>query len=299
MRGRTIKLYIMGTDYKNLKTAELSNWTGKAYIGERKHVKLVQSIDELSLPGVYFLLKESNFDIIKNIYIGEADEVNSRINNHYTQKDWWDYFIIFISKDTSLTKAHVRWLENKLFEIAKSNPSTIKIENNVIPTGSKLPASDIDDMYYFLDNIIFILDNLGIVDFTKTSEKEELIINKNDNIFYLNLTTDRIDENGNILQGKLIITQNGYRLLAGSFLEKEERSSFSKHTYYPLRKKFETDEYVEDSKYNGCFILKKDIDFTSSSAAAAVVKNRAVNGPKEWHLKNGKNLDDYENDINL
>jgi hypothetical protein len=299
MRGRTIKLYIMGTEYKNLKAAELSNWTGKAFIGERKHVKLIQTIDELSVPGVYFLLKESNSEIIKNIYIGEADEVNKRLNNHFTQKDWWDDFIIFISKDTSLTKAHVRWLENKLFEIAKSNPSTIIVENNVIPSGSKLPASDIDDMNEFLDNLIFILDNLGIIDFTKTSEKEEIVIDKIDNVFYLNLTTERVDENNKILQGKLIITLNGYRLLTGSYIEKDERMSFSKHSYYPLRKQFENEEYFEDSKYDGCFILKKDIDFTSSSAAAAVVKNRAVNGPKEWHLINGKNLDDYENEIDV
>lgn len=299
MRGRTIKLYIMGTEYKNLKSVELSNWTGKAYLGERKHIKLIQTIDELLVPGVYFLLKESNTEIIKNIYIGEADEVNKRLNNHFNQKDWWDDFIVFISKDTTLTKAHVRWLENKLFEIAKSNPSTIKVENNVIPGGSKLPLSDIDDMNEFLDNMVFILDNLGVIDFSRISEKEEINIDEKDNIFYLNLTTDRIDEKGKILQGKLIITQNGYRLLVGSYIEKDERSSFSKHTYYPLRKQFENDEYFENSKYEGCFVLKKDIDFSSSSAAAAVVKNRAVNGPKEWHLLNGKNLDDYENESNV
>jgi len=40
----------MGDDYKNLKTAELSNWTGKAFIGERKHSKLIQNINELSVP---------------------------------------------------------------------------------------------------------------------------------------------------------------------------------------------------------------------------------------------------------
>jgi len=289
----------MSSEYKNLKSAELSNWTGKAYIGERKHIKLIQTIDELSVPGVYFLLKESNSEIIKNIYIGEADEVNKRLNNHFTQKDWWDDFIIFISKDTTLTKAHVRWLENKLYDIAKLNPSTITIENSSVPTGSKLPASDIDDMNEFLDNMIFILDNLGIIDFTKTSVKDEIINVKIGNIFYLNLTAERVDEKGEILQGKLIITTNSYRLLAGSYIEKEERASFSKHTYQQLRKQFENDTYLENSKYAGCIILKKDIDFTSSSAAAAVVKNRAVNGPKEWHLKDGKKLDDYENEINI
>ena len=44
MRGKSIKLYIMGEKYKSLKTAELSNWTGKAYIGQRKHVQMLQGI---------------------------------------------------------------------------------------------------------------------------------------------------------------------------------------------------------------------------------------------------------------
>jgi hypothetical protein len=56
MRGKSIKLYIMGEGQKNLKTAELSNWTGKAYIGQRKHVQILQSFEELSTPGIYFLI---------------------------------------------------------------------------------------------------------------------------------------------------------------------------------------------------------------------------------------------------
>jgi len=43
-RGQTIKLYIAGDDFKNIKIAELSNWTGKAYVGERKHSKVIQKI---------------------------------------------------------------------------------------------------------------------------------------------------------------------------------------------------------------------------------------------------------------
>jgi len=51
-RGQTIKLYIAGDDFKNVKIAELNNWTGKAYIGERKHSKVIQKIEELFSPCV-------------------------------------------------------------------------------------------------------------------------------------------------------------------------------------------------------------------------------------------------------
>ena len=197
MRGKIITLHIMGDEVKNLKSVNLSNWTGKAYIGERKHVNIIQDIDELSNPGIYFLISQTDNDLQKMIYIGEADEVNKRFISHYREKDWWDSFVIFISND--LTKAHVRYLEKKFYLIAKSNPTTINLKNNNEPTGSKLPISDIDFIEDYSDNIIYVLQNLHIIDFTKIKEEEQ-IINVEQQIFYLNLTTDRTDKNGNILQ---------------------------------------------------------------------------------------------------
>ncbi len=145
-RVQTIKLYIAGDDSKNIKIVELSNWTGKAYVGERKHSKIIQKIEELSFPGVYLLFSRNlkNFQIC--LYIGEVDEVNKRINDHIRVKDRWTDFVIFISKDTNLTKSHVRYLEKRLYKISKEKKSSIELKNNSKPTGSKLPLSEIDNM---------------------------------------------------------------------------------------------------------------------------------------------------------
>ncbi len=293
MRGKSIKLYIMGDDYKNLKTAELSNWTGKAFIGERKHSKLIQNINELSVPGVYFLTSKSKSGAQTEIYIGEADEVKKRINNHFTQKDWWDNFIIFISKDSNLTKAHVRYLEKAIHSIAKQNITTLNLRNSAVPTGSQLPDSDIDDMETFLDNMLFVLKNLGIIDFT-IIEEEDLPIEE-ENIFYLKLTNNRLDKSGNVLKAKLSITSEGYKLIKGSFIEGKERKSFNSHSYQILRKKIEDEGFFKKSIYDEILILENDLSFDSPSAAASVIKNRATNGRKEWILKDGTTLDDYEN----
>jgi len=135
--------------------------------------------------------------------------------------------------------------------------------------------------------------NLGIIDFVKT-EDVDLSSTQNTNVFYLQLTNDRKDEKSNTLKAQLVITSNGYRVLKGSFIEKEERVSFKKHNYYTLRAKIESLNYLKESKYDECYLLDKDIDFNSSSAAASVVKNRATNGPKEWKLLSGQTLDDWE-----
>ena len=294
MAGKTIKLYITGEEQKNLKSAELSNWSGKAFIGSRKNVPVIQKLEELSSPGIYFLISKNMTSNQITLYVGEADEVNSRLKNHLSGKDWWDTFVCFISKDGNLTKAHVRYLEKRFYQIAKENTTAFDLQNSSEPPGSKLPQSDIDDLEEYLKNMIFVLQNLGLLDFAKTSDQVEKEKPSNSEIFYLNLTTDRIDENKKQLQGKLIITQDGYRLLKGSFVEKTERKSFHTHCYYPLRKKIEDENFLEESKYEGVYLLKADVDFNSPSAAASVVKNRATNGPKEWKNSSGMSLDEFE-----
>jgi len=294
MPGKTIKLYISGEETKNLKSAELSNWSGKSYIGERKHVPFLLKIDELANPGIYFLLSQNEQIGQKSIYIGEADEVNSRLKNHITGKDWWESFVIFISKDSNLTKAHVRYLEKRFYQIAKENKTVFNLENSSEPPGSKLPQNDIDDLEEYLSNMIFVLQNLGLIDFAKLQTNKNEETTESEEVFYLSLTNDRLDLNGKPLKASMKITKNGYKLIKGSYIEKEMRQSFQKHSYFPLRVKLEKEKVFKDCEFNGVYILIQDLDFNASSAAASIVKNRATNGPKEWKLISGRTLDEFE-----
>ncbi|WP_028596211.1 GIY-YIG nuclease family protein [Paenibacillus assamensis] len=296
MRGKSIKLYIMGENYKNLKTAELSNWTGKAYIGQRKHVQTLQGFEELSAPGIYVLISELEDSFQKKIYIGEADEVNKRISDHFKNKDWWSDFVIFISKDANLTKSHVRYLERELYEIAKRNQTTIETVNANTPPGSKLPLSDCDDMKHFNENIIFVLSNLGIIDFTKkkvTEVKEDFVQERNkDSVFYLNVSGIKGEETR---EAMLVAEDGAYKLLKGSSIRKDIVNSFSSHNYVRLRNQLEQEGYFILSNSGSFFELAKDVEFTSPSGAAAVVRNCSMNGRREWKLKSGVSLDEYEN----
>ena len=47
MADKLIKLFVMESK-KNLKTVNLSNWVGKVFIGDRKHVDIIQSIPEIA-----------------------------------------------------------------------------------------------------------------------------------------------------------------------------------------------------------------------------------------------------------
>jgi hypothetical protein len=294
MRGKSIKLYIMGEKYKSLKTAELSNWTGKAYIGQRKHVQMLQSIEELASPGIYILISEIENSYQKKIYVGEADEVNKRIAEHFKQKDWWNDFVIFISKDANLTKSHVRYLERELYEVALKNKTTIETTNGNTPPGSKLPVSECDDMSDFNENIIFVLNNLGIIDFTKTQTNNRNMEDSREesNVFYMSVPGAKGES---AKEAELMIIEGTYRLLTGSYIRKDHVSSFASHNYAKLRMQLEAEGFFESSESESHYKLCKDIDFKSPSAAAAIVRNSSMNGRKEWKLKNGLSLDEFEN----
>ena len=294
MADKTIKLFIMESK-KNLKAVDLSNWIGKVYIGDRKHVEIIQTIPDIAKStGVYFLLGRDIDSDETFLYIGEADDVAHRIKQHANTKsmEWFEKFIVFVSKDMDLTKAHVRYLEKSFYDLAKENLTTISLQNKCCPPGSNLSDSDIAYMQEFQNNMVLILNNLGLIDFVKTSETETTKSKKN--IFYLSLSQDRKDKDGNVAQARMQITENGYLLLKGSYIESVERQSFKTHIYHKIREKLEAEGVFEQSDVKGLLVAKENIPFKACSAAAAVAKNRATNGRSEWKLQDGTTLDEFE-----
>jgi hypothetical protein len=54
-RAVTIKLFLVHGDPDVLRTAEISNWSGKAIAGPRSEIGNFLKREEVSSPGVYFL----------------------------------------------------------------------------------------------------------------------------------------------------------------------------------------------------------------------------------------------------
>ncbi|WP_342559792.1 GIY-YIG nuclease family protein [Psychrobacillus sp. FSL W7-1457] len=67
------------------------------------------------------------------IYIGEAEEVYTRLQSHLREKDFWNEVIVFISKDDNLNKAHIKYIENKLHEKAKVTNRYEVLIGNITP----------------------------------------------------------------------------------------------------------------------------------------------------------------------
>src|SRR5437016_12758224 len=138
MTSATIKLFLPHGDAKSLRTAEISNWTGKAIAAPRTELDDLLRREELDKAGIYILSGVDPLSGSPRAYIGEAEVIRERLKQHKT-KEFWISAIIFVSKDENLTKAHVRYLENRLLAEA-GEAGRCSLEQNQA-SGAKLPES--------------------------------------------------------------------------------------------------------------------------------------------------------------
>jgi hypothetical protein len=280
MPTATLKIFLVFGDPKRLRTAELSNWTGKAVAGPRSEFEKILEREESLNPGVYFLTGIDPDTNKSAIYIGEAESIRDRIKSHLS-KDFWNNIAFFITKDENLTKAHIRYIEGRLIEIAKSADRSVIMNSQ--GSGAKLPESDREDMEVFLDKMQQVLPVLGIEAFVQAASKVESEAEKE-------MLTCKIK---NVVASGYL-TPNGMVVLVTSEAVLEERGSAKKWPSVMAQRNKLIEEgglVQEGDKY----VFVKDTEFSSPSSAAAVIHGGSANGLIAWVNANGKSLKDLQN----
>jgi hypothetical protein len=87
MASATIKLFLPRGDAKSLRTAEISNWSGKAIAAPRTELDELLAREELHSAGVYILIGTDPQTDKPRAYIGEAEIISDRLRQHKT-KEW-------------------------------------------------------------------------------------------------------------------------------------------------------------------------------------------------------------------
>ncbi len=122
--------------------------------------------------------------------------------------------VAFISKDNNLNKAHIKYLENHLYCIAKAT-KRYEIINANTPTESSISEMDRAEMDEFIDNMRLILGVLG----HKVLETQVgNVPGKHAPIFCLK------DRTGAEARGRQ--TSDGFAILAGSRIAQNTASSW-------------------------------------------------------------------------
>lgn len=278
MFAKTIKLFLLDGVPNGRMTCELSNWTGKAYKIPRNRIKDSASRAELSSTGVYLLFGKSDIGSNKDVvYIGEAENIIKRLSQHLNEKDYWNEAVVFISKDENLNKAHIKYLENRLHQIA-SRINRYEVKNSNTPTLPSIAESDQAEMEEFIENIKMLVNILGFKVFEELRQSKDST-SKNDNKLFIKAAR------GADAQGQQ--TSDGFVVFKGSIIADSTVNSYP-DAMHKLR-----DKLIEDGtilEKDGIFMLQSDYLFSSPSAAAAIIMGRSANGLMEWKSKDGRVL---------
>lgn len=274
----SIKIFLTDGQAEGLRTAEISNWTGKAVAAPRLELRALLKREEAARPGVYILLGEDPESGGAAAYIGEAESVRTRLKAHQ-DKEYWTQAIIFVSKDENLTKAHVKYLEGELIARAQRVGKAQLVNSQ--GSGAHLPEAEEAEMRVFLRRILQLLPVLGTDFFVVPGESTPGSKSK-----LLACTIKAIKASGRR-------TAKGFLVTEGSRAVKEHRPSAK--TIRHLRESLVRSGVL---RLDGTsLVFTRDHEFGSPSTAASVVRGGSTNGLKAWKNSEGRTLKDIEETI--
>ncbi len=278
--GRSLELYFIDGTPDGMQTAEVFNWTGHVLMTPRTRIKAALDRKEARHTGVYLLLGDLDGEPIA--YIGEGEDIAERIKSHDQKKDWWTQAILVTTGANALNKAHVKYLESRLVEIALQVKRR-KLENGNSPPRPGLSEAAQANMESFLDYLLMVLPALRIDMFQEYAKPSigktvELPVEVG-----LESPVFELINKKHGLSARATLDGDDFTVLEGSSARRQWEGKGTEDSTYALlhaelRKK---DVLVQNG--TRC-VFAKSYAFRSPSAAAAVVNGRPTNGTVEWRV---------------
>lgn len=290
MAGRSIRIFLVDGAASGIMTAEIMNWIGKVIVAPRSQLAPLAQRSEARRTGLYILAGDDpNSPLKEQVYIGESDNVLSRLTQHNTDstKDFWSRTVVVISKDENLTKAHVRYLESRLIQVA-TTANRATLTNGTAPIPTSLPEPDIADMEFFLEQLLLLLPVLNfsfanptptVKAFPSTSvagTTGTVALSTGNSPTFVASSREYSAEAQEI-NGQFIV-------MKGSRARKTEKQSLG-DTYVDMRTEFLRDGRLIAHSDGVSLEFTADVPFKSPSAAANVVTGTSVNGRDFWKVQ--------------
>jgi hypothetical protein len=276
--GRSLELYFIDGKPDGMQTAEVFNWTGHVLLTPRTRIKAALDRKEAGYTGIYVLLGEKDGE--PTAYIGEGEDISDRIKSHEQKKDWWTQAIIVTTGANALNKAHVKYLESRLVEIAKGVKRRT-LENGNTPPRPSLSEAVTANMESFIEYLMIVLPALRIDIF---QEYAKVVSGTEATAVAASTGPGPVFELVNKkhdLAAKAKLDGDDFIVLEGSTARlqwegKGDWDSGYAKIHADLKK---TGVLVENA---GKCVFAKSYAFRSPSAAASVVHGRPANGTTEW-----------------
>ncbi|MGX4738337.1 GIY-YIG nuclease family protein [Kitasatospora griseola] len=281
-RGVTVRIFLIDGTPQGLRTVDRTGWTGTCLTFARPGYAEARQRPEVKRTGVYVLVGRDENDTPR-LYVGEGDEVRVRLDSHHREKDFWTHGYVLTTKDDSLNKAHVRWLEARLLQIA-AEAGTATLDNGTAPQLPYLSEPDQADMEWYLENALTLLPMVGIPHFE--------ILESNSAISETAVAVAAPEGPTYFL--KTVLTEatgrddpRGFTVLEGAYGRKEKKAM--SRGYEAQRDKLIADGILVEHGTEQLRLTRTHI-FDSPSSAASVLSGGSKNGRDNWKDAYGRTL---------
>ena len=277
---KKIEFFLVNGTADSIITAELSNWNGKAIKIPRIEVPTCKR-DDICGAGVYFLFCKED-DGSDSVYIGEAENIKERLVQHIRdnqadkEKYYWNTTVLFTGSD--LNKALIRYLENRLVEIARNSKRYAVLTKNTYKN-TVIKESQVAAMEEFIENIKILINALGY------KVLEPIVVKP------VSGSSSDVSEEYSLSIGTAtatgVVTSEGFVVYKGAVINSTPARSISPGALN-LR-----NQLIAEGKVKN-WNTTEDILFSSSSLAAGFVLGYSASGPKNWRTKDGTTLKEIE-----
>ena len=253
-----------------LMIANLQNWNGVIVSCPRTLLDDLKARPEVHKAGIYLLWGDDpESDGGKLTYVGEGDKIWDRISSHNRQKDFW-MNVIGITTSTGevdISKSHVRYLEALTIKQI-DHVGRARLDQNK-PTPPQINESMRISMETFFDKMKRVLPILGYPFLTPVLEQSSNEGSTSGPLFILNSKG---------VEARAILTNNGLVVLAGSRASTEDAASWVNGRQ--IRERLIREGALIPS--GDQLEFTRNIEFSSASAAACVVRACQSRGPILW-----------------
>lgn len=275
--GRSLELFFVDGRPDGMLTAKVFNWTGQILRAPRTLLKATLQRPEAEYTGVYVLLGEKDGAALA--YIGEGEDVGARIRDHEAKKDWWTTVVLITTAADELNKAHVKFLESRLVEVARA-AKVSPLENGNTPPRPSLSEANIANMEEFLDTLLMALPAIGISIFASAKRPDVDMgtgAKPQPKEFILTAPKYGVRAKSVVDDGEFIVLKDS--LAQGKWIGQGSSGSGYAALHAELLLKGVLTPIGDLAKFSVNYA------FSSPSAAAAIVLGRSANGRTEWLLE--------------
>ncbi|MCO1581805.1 GIY-YIG nuclease family protein [Crossiella sp. SN42] len=286
--GATIRLFLVDGTPQGIRLVDRSQWTGVCLAFSRADYARARLRNEFGRTGVYLLTgpdpEGKGPDVL---YIGEGDAVAARLDSHQRSKDFWTNAYVLTTADDSLNKAHVRYLEARLVQIA-ATANSVRLDNGKTPNVPWLSEPEVADMEAYLANMLVILPIVGVHAFEVPTVTGEVGGTGTPDAAE---TRTRYFLKTQLTTAEGIEDPRGFTVFEGALGRFETKTMTA--GYHALREKLLT-EGVLAAHGADQIRLTRTYAFDSPSSAASVLSGGSKNGRIEWRDAQGRTLREHQ-----